>query len=47
MGVGRFIEKLENGSFLSINGWKAIVFVEKWVGECRFCQKVVGSRFFS
>ena len=42
----RFIEKSGNGSFLFKNGWESIVFVEKWVGVCRFCRKMGGSGFF-
>ena len=46
MGVGRFIKKSVNGLFLIINRWEFIVFVKNWVGVCRFCQKMGGSRFF-
>ena len=46
MGVGRFIEKSGNESFLFKNGWDSIVFVEKWVEVCLFCRKIGGSGFF-
>ena len=46
MGVGRLIEKLGNGSFLFKNGSESIVFVKKWVGVCRFCQKMGVSGLF-
>ena len=46
MGVGRFIKKSVNGLVLIINRWEFIVFVKNWVGVCRFCQKMGGSRFF-
>ena len=47
MGVGGFIEKLGNWLFLFKNGWKSIAFVEKWVGVCRFCQKMCEGGFSS
>ena len=47
LGVGGFIEKLGNWLFLFKNGWKSIAFVEKWVGVCRFCQKMCEGGFSS
>ena len=44
--MGRFIEKLGNGSFLFKNGWESIVFVEKSVGGVVFVEKLVGVGFF-
>ena len=44
--MARFIEKSGNGSFLFKNGWDSIVFVEKQVGVCRFCQEMGGSGSF-
>ena len=41
-----FIEKSGSGSFLLKNGWDSFVFVEKWVGVYRLCQKMGGSGFF-
>ena len=48
MGVGRFpsgfCRKMGGiGSFLLKTGWEWVVFVEKWVGVCRFCRKMGGS----
>ena len=33
-------------SLFSQNGWESIVFVNKWLGVCRFFHKMGGSRSF-
>ena len=44
--MGGLIEKLGNWLFLFKNEWESIAFVEKWVGVCRFCQKMCEGGFF-
>ena len=33
-------------SLLSKNEWECVIFLEKWVGASRFCQKMSGSVLF-
>ena len=35
-----------NGSLLSKSGWEWVVFIEKWLGVCRFIRKMGGTGSF-
>ena len=42
--MGCYCRKIGGSGLLFLkNGWKWVVFLEKWMGAGRFCQKMGGS----